>query len=54
MKNPSTRHAQQAAATIERAKELCETKPCHSGDLSWFVEALHVGDLSVLALALTK
>ena len=53
MKNTDSRRVREAKAAIERAKELCATKPQHTDDLPWYHEALQVGDLSVLALALT-
>ena len=53
MKKPESSHAREAKAAVERAKELAEIKRPASGDLPWYQEALHVGDLSVLALALT-
>ncbi len=53
MNNPDSRFAHEARAAVARAKELSETKPQHTGELPWYHEALHVGDLSVLALLLT-
>jgi hypothetical protein len=53
MKNTDSRHAREARAAVERAHELSQTDPRQTGGLPWYYEALHVGDLSVLALALT-
>ena len=51
--NTDSRHTTEARAAVDRARELSETKPQHGDRLLWYREALHVGDLSVLALALT-
>jgi hypothetical protein len=53
MRKIESGHAREAKAAVERAKELSETQRPPTGDLFWYHEALHVGDLSVLALALT-
>jgi hypothetical protein len=38
--------------TLERAQQLADSRPAGSYTTGWSHEALHVGDLSVLALAL--
>jgi hypothetical protein len=53
MKITDSRHAHEAKAAVARAKELSENHPRQTDELPWYYEALHVGDLSVLALALT-
>ena len=53
MKDTDSRHVLEAKAAVERAKELSQTNPRQTGELPWYYEALHVGDLSVLPLALT-
>jgi len=53
MKNTDSRHVREAKAAVARAQELSQTNPRQTGELPWYYEALHVGDLSVLALALT-
>ncbi len=42
-----------AREALGRAQELVDMKPPIAGDqyrLSWYVEALHVGDFSIMAL----
>jgi hypothetical protein len=53
MKNTDSGHVHHAKAAVERAKELAQTNPRQMGELPWYYQALNVGDLSVLALALT-
>jgi hypothetical protein len=38
--------------TVEHARKLAESGPAQSATPAWMAQAQHVGDLSVLALAL--
>jgi hypothetical protein len=44
--------ARQLRLALDRAQELCDSRPDAGDATRWSHEALHVGDLSVLALAL--
>jgi hypothetical protein len=45
-------HQRHYRVAIEDAKRLCQPRPAGGYSPGWSVQAAHVGDLSVLALAL--
>lgn len=55
---PVSRQADDRVRRVERAllraQELVDRKPTGQADLSWYIEATQVGELSVLALLLQR
>ena len=52
-KQPQT-NQQHATTALDRARRLSESRPDAAQRTIWFAQAAHFGDLSVLALALSK
>jgi hypothetical protein len=47
-------HPQHVTTALDHARRLSESRPDAAQQASWSAQAAHVGDLSVLALALSR